>query len=118
MEGRDRQTEDASVRGGERKEERAWCVLGGVAREAGGWEHCLIRPHVQSSIWLKAQQFTAPGYGWGTTRNNLEPRLGGSNPDALLTYSDREQMGSYLQGQKMPTPLPPDLRALTDHFIL
>lgn len=37
---------------------------------------------------------------------SLELRLRGSDPDALLTYSDREQMGSYLQGQKMPTPLP------------
>lgn len=35
-----------------------------------------------------------------------ELRLWGSNPDALLTYSDREQMGSYLLSQKMPAPLP------------
>ena len=49
-------------------------------------------------------------HSWSCRGDNhmtsLEPRLGGSNPDALLTYSDREQMGSYLQGQKMPTPLP------------
>jgi hypothetical protein len=35
-----------------------------------------------------------------------ELRLWGSNPDALLTYSDREQMDSYLLGQKMPASLP------------
>lgn len=67
----------------------------------------LIRPHVQSSIWLKAQQFTRLLSCRGDNHmTSLELRLRGSNPDALLTYSDREQMGSYLQGQKMPTPLP------------
>lgn len=48
-------------------------------------------------------------HSWSCRGDNhmtsLEPRLRGSNPDALLTYSDREQMGSYLQGQKMPTLL-------------
>lgn len=42
----------------EGKGENVVCILGGAGKGGGRPERRLIRPHVQSSIWLKAQQFT------------------------------------------------------------
>jgi len=50
------------------------------------------------------------------TRSEL--KLWGTAPDALLTCSDREQMGRYLLGQNRQLCSPPDPHALNDNFYL
>lgn len=55
---------------------------------------------------------------WRRAHDPSEPQLWGTDPDALLTCSDREQMGRYLPGQKSQLCSPPDPHALNDHFRL
>lgn len=53
---------------------------------------------------------------WRQPHDRSELELGGTAPDALLTCSDREQMGSYFLGQNRQLRSPPDPHGLDDNF--
>lgn len=75
-----------------------------MCREASGSE----RSSLHSSLSCRGDKHI--------TRSELQ--LWGTDPDALLTYSDREQMGRYLLGQKHQRCSPPDPHALNGNFYL
>lgn len=75
-----------------------------MCREASGSE----RSSLHSSLSCRGDKHI--------TRSELQ--LWGTDPDAFLTYSDREQMGRYSLGQQHQCWSPPDPHALNDNFYL